>query len=152
MEPLRVRSRYPSTMPKLSINIDVDDLEKGVAFYAAAVGLEPIRRFGDGAVELAGAQVPVYLLHKPPSTPPFPGAETRRDYARHWTPVHLDVVVENMDEAFGRAVSAGARAESQVESYRWGRMVLMSDPFGNGFCLIELDAAGFEAMSTPIRA
>jgi hypothetical protein len=34
-------------MPKVFINIDVDDLEKGAAFYAAAVGLTPVRRLGD---------------------------------------------------------------------------------------------------------
>jgi predicted enzyme related to lactoylglutathione lyase len=136
-------------MPKISVNIDVDNLEKGVAFYTAAVGLRPVRRFGGFAVELGGAQAPVYLLEKPPSTPSFPGAETGRSYARHWTPVHIDFMVENLADALGRARGAGARAESEIESYRWGRMVLMCDPFGNGFCLIELDALGFEAMSAP---
>jgi predicted enzyme related to lactoylglutathione lyase len=139
-------------MPNLSINIDVDDLERGVAFYTEAVGLTPVRRFGGSAVELAGAPVPVYLLPKPPATPPFPGAEgseARRDYARHWTPVHVDFLVEDVERALTRAVGAGARVESQIETFRWGRMALMSDPFGNGFCLIQVDAAGYQAMSTP---
>src|SRR4051794_36005125 len=117
-------------MAKLSINIDVDDLEKGVTFYAAAAGLTPVRRFGDHAVELAGAEVPVYLLDKSPSAPPFPGAETRRDYGRHWTPVHVDLVVDDVEHALAGALAAGARAESPVERYGWGRMVLMCDPFG----------------------
>jgi predicted enzyme related to lactoylglutathione lyase len=136
-------------MAKLSINIDVDDLEKGVAFYGAAVGLTPVRRFGAAAIELAGAEVPVYLLRKDPSTPPFPGAGARRDYGRHWTPVHVDFLVDDVEQALRRAVGAGARAESDVESYGWGRMALVSDPFGNGFCLIQLDARGYEAMATP---
>jgi predicted enzyme related to lactoylglutathione lyase len=136
-------------MPKLSINIDVDDLEKAVAFYAAAMELVPVRRFGGSAVELAGAEVPVFLLEKAAATPPFPEAATRRDYARHWTPVHVDFLVEDIELAIGRAVNAGARAESEIESYGWGRMALMGDPFGNGFCLIQLDAAGFAAMATP---
>jgi predicted enzyme related to lactoylglutathione lyase len=136
-------------MPNLSINIDVDDLERGVVFYTEAVGLTPVRRLGGSVVELAGAPVPVYLLHKSPATPPFPGAGARRDYARHWTPVHVDFMVDDMEQAFARAVGAGARAESQIETFRWGRMALMSDPFGNGFCLIELDAAGYQAMATP---
>ena len=42
-------------MPKVSINIDADDLEKGVAFYVAAVGLAAVRRLGDFTVELSGA-------------------------------------------------------------------------------------------------
>jgi predicted enzyme related to lactoylglutathione lyase len=136
-------------MPKISINIDVDDLEKGVAFYVAALGLTPLRRLGDFAVELSGAQAPVFLLQKAPATPAFAGAEVVRDYARHWTPVHLDFLVEGIEAALGRAVSAGARAEAPIEAYPWGRMALLSDPFGNGFCLIELDAAGYGAIATP---
>jgi predicted enzyme related to lactoylglutathione lyase len=139
----------PPSVPKLSINIDVDDLEKGVVFYSGAFGLTPRRRFGGSAVELAGAEAPVYLLHKPRSTPPFPDAQTHRDYGRHWTPVHIDFNVENMEYALDRALAAGARAESQIESFGWGRVVLMSDPFGNGFCLIELDAHAAQAMATP---
>jgi predicted enzyme related to lactoylglutathione lyase len=136
-------------MPKVSINIDVDDLEKGVAFYAAALGLTPVHRLGDFAVELSGAQAPVFLLQKASATPAFPGGAVVRDYARHWTPVHLDFLVEEIEGASVRAVSAGARAESAIESYAWGRMALLADPFGNGFCLIELDAAGYGAIATP---
>jgi predicted enzyme related to lactoylglutathione lyase len=138
-------------MPKVSINIDVDDLEAGVAFYAAAVGLTPLRRLGDFAVELSGAQAPVFLLRKASGSPAFGGAASGRDYARHWTPVHLDFLVEEIAGALGRALSAGARAESAIESYPWGRMALLADPFGNGFCLIELDTAGYGAIATPYR-
>lgn len=136
-------------MPRVSINVDVDDLQKGVDFYSAAVGLHPVRRFGSTVVELAGAAVPVYLLEKPASKSPFPGATTHRDYARHWTPVHIDFCVENVEQALASAVGAGARAESPIEEYRWGRVVLMADPFGNGFCLIQLDGAVFDTMATP---
>jgi predicted enzyme related to lactoylglutathione lyase len=136
-------------MVTVSINIDVDDLEKGVAFYTAAFGLVPVRRFGRAVVELAGAQAPVYLLLKAASKPPFPGAQVARDYHRHWTAVHLDLVVDDMDAAVARALAAGARAESETQRYDWGRMTLMSDPFGHGFCLIQLDAPGYEAIATP---
>lgn len=136
-------------MARLSINVDVDDLQKGMAFYEAAAGLRPVRRLGDFAVELAGAEVPVFLLHKPPSAAPFPGASGGRDYGRHWTPVHLDFLVDQIDPAVARAVAAGATAESEVQAYPWGRMALMADPFGNGFCLIQLDAAGYAAIATP---
>src|SRR5450631_913340 len=136
-------------MPTVLINIDVADLEKGIAFYAGAVGLTPVRRLGDFAVELSGAQAPVFLLQKAPATPAFAGAAIVRDYARHWTPVHLDFLVAEIDSAFGRAVSAGARVESAIETYPCGRMAVLADPSGNGFCLIELDAAGYGAIATP---
>jgi predicted enzyme related to lactoylglutathione lyase len=136
-------------MLKVSINIDVEDLEKGVSFYSAGLGLMAVRRLGDFAVEMTGAEVPVFLLQKAPATPAFTGATVGREYARHWTPVHLDFLVEEIDGAFGRAVSAGARAESAIETYPWGRTALLCDPFGNGFCLIQLDAAEYAAIATP---
>jgi predicted enzyme related to lactoylglutathione lyase len=136
-------------MMTISINIDVDDLDKGVAFYAAAVGLTPVRRLGDFAVELSGARAPVFLLGKAAGTPAFAGTAVVRDYARHWTPVHLDFLVDDIRVALDRALGAGARAESPIEAYPWGRMALLADPFGNGFCLIQLDAAGYGAIATP---
>jgi predicted enzyme related to lactoylglutathione lyase len=136
-------------MARVAINIDVDDLQKGVAFYSSAIGLNPVRRFGGTVVELAGTEVPVYVMQKPVSAPPFPGAEIPRDYARHWTPVHIDFCVEDVAQSRARAEGAGARAESAIESHPWGSIVLMSDPFGNGFCLIQLDTAAFDAIATP---
>jgi len=100
--------------PKISINIDVPDLEKGVAFYAAAVGLVPVHRLGNFAVEMSGAQAPVFLLQKAAATPAFTGATVGRDYARHWTPVHLDFLVDEIEGALGLAVSVGAYAESPI--------------------------------------
>ncbi len=137
-------------MASLSINIDVGDLGRAVTFYEAAAGLKAIRRLGDFGVELAGAPVPVFLLQKSASAAPFPGAAARRDYGRHWTPVHVDFLVDDIDQAFARAVSAGAAAESEVQSHPWGRMALMADPFGNGFCLIQLEGAGYAAIATPL--
>ena len=62
-----------------------------------------------------------------------PGADIVRDFHRHWTPVHLDVVVDNVRAAVVRARDAGARLESGIDSYAWGGLALMSDPFGHGF-------------------
>jgi len=101
-------------MAALLVNIDVPDLERGVAFYGAALGLAVARRLGDGVVELAGAGVPVYLLARPAGSAPAPGAALR-DYGRHWTPVHLDLAVEDLEAAVARAVAAGARPEGPVQ-------------------------------------
>lgn len=136
-------------MPKLSLNIDVGDLEQAVAFYRDGLGLTPVRRLGHFGVEMNGAEVPVFLLHKDAAMPPFRGSAARRDYGRHWTPVHVDFIVGDAEVALARALSAGARAESGVESYSWGRMVLMSDPFGNGFCLIQLAPEAYDSIATP---
>ncbi|HXV21863.1 MAG TPA: VOC family protein [Desulfuromonadales bacterium] len=130
--------------PKLLINIDVDDLERGVAFYTQALDLRRGRTLFDGtAVELTGAASPVYLLLKPAGTLAAGGVRQRRRYRRHWTPVHLDFVVADVAAAVARAVAAGARLEGAIASYGWGRLATLADPFGNGFCLVEFHGGGY---------
>jgi predicted enzyme related to lactoylglutathione lyase len=136
-------------MPPVSllVNLDVDDLERGVAFYTAAFDLRRGRRFGEDGVELLGGSSPIYLLAKAAGSPAHPGGDLR-DYRRHWTPVHLDFVVVSLEEALARALAAGAVAESEIRSAAWGRMVQLADPFGHGVCLLELTAAGYDAIAT----
>jgi predicted enzyme related to lactoylglutathione lyase len=133
---------------ELLVNVDVDDLEKGIAFYVGAFGLRPGRRFGASGVELLGGPAALYLLVKQGDTLPFAGATAPRDYRRHWTPVHLDFVVPDVEAAVDRAVAAGAHAEGDIASQVWGRMALMSDPFGNGFCLIEFVGRGYDEIAS----
>ena len=129
---------------KLLINIDVDDLERGVAFYTEALDLRRGRTLFDGTVvELMGASSAVFLLLKPAGTPAAGGSRQRRRYRRHWTPVHLDFVVADVAAAVTRAIAAGARLEGAIESYDWGRLATLADPFGNGFCLVELPGGGY---------
>ena len=130
---------------KLLINIDVDDLEKGVAFYQSAFGLSLRRRLFDGTVaELVGASSNVYLLTKPSGSSASPHVSLPRDYRRHWTPVHLDFEVEDIEAAVHRALSAGAKLEGDIQTFPWGRIAKMSDPFGNGFCILEFTGAGYD--------
>ena len=90
----------------LLINIDVPNLDQGVAFYEQAFGLTVTRRLGPEAVELSGLPVRLYLLQKPGGSIGA-GADPRR-YDRHWTPVHVDVVVDDIEAALRRAVARGA--------------------------------------------
>ncbi|MFO1049039.1 MAG: VOC family protein [Geminicoccaceae bacterium] len=133
------------TIVSLLINIDVDDLERGVSFYTNALGLTIGRRFGGAGVELLGAEAPIYLLAKAGGSEGVPGS--RRSYARHWTPVHLDIVVADLDAAVDRAVTAGAMLESPAATTAWGRIAMLADPFGHGFCLIEFSEAGYDAIA-----
>ncbi len=126
------------------INIDLPDLEAGERFYSAAFGLVAGRRFGAEAVELLGWPVPLYLLRKPAGT--VGAAVDRRRYERHWTPLHIDVVVEDISVALETAVAAGAVVEHGPEEVAYGRIAMLADPFGHGFCLIEFNAAGCGAL------
>ncbi|MGA6536651.1 VOC family protein [Stenotrophomonas sp. NPDC101269] len=130
------------------VNIDVDNLEHGIAFYTRAFGLHPGRRFGADGVELLGGPAPVYLLAKPAGSASTPQVRDRRDYRRHWTPLHLDWVVDDVDAALTRAVQAGARVEQAPATHAWGRIALLADPFGHGFCLLQFLGDGYDAIST----
>lgn len=130
----------------LLVNIDVPDLEAGLAFYCGAFGLTVGRRLGPGAAELIGAAVPVWLLEKPEGSPASP-AGGPRDYARHWTPVHLDTVVDDVPSAVARAVSAGATLESAPRTHAWGTIAMLADPFGNGFCVLAFSEEGYDAIA-----
>jgi predicted enzyme related to lactoylglutathione lyase len=132
---------------QLLANIDVDDLERAVSFYTDAVGLAVGRRFGGGAVELVGASSAIYLLQKDAGSPAASGLAQRRDYVRHWTPVHLDFVVPEIHAAVRRALAAGARLEVEVRSHQWGHIGVLADPFGHGFCLIEFRGRGYDEIA-----
>jgi predicted enzyme related to lactoylglutathione lyase len=136
-------------MAHILVNIDVDDLERAAAFYAAAFELTPARRFGDAAIELVGAEAAVYLLRKAAGTLAFPGGHQVRTYGRHWTPVHVDFAVDDLEAAVARAVGAGARTEGLVETHPWGRIAYLSDPFGHGFCLIQWRGRGYDEIAGP---
>jgi predicted enzyme related to lactoylglutathione lyase len=127
----------------LLVNVDVEDLERGIRFYCEGIGLRVGRHFGDW-VELLGAGAPIYLLPKDPGTTIAPGNPGKRSYQRHWTPVHLDFVVDDVEAATKRALAAGATLEQEAQAHAYGRLAMLADPFGNGFCLLEFRGRGYD--------
>jgi predicted enzyme related to lactoylglutathione lyase len=133
---------------ELLINIDVPDMEQATAFYRAALNLAPGRRLFDGSVvELLGGSTKIYLLAKPPGSSASSAGSLPRDYRRHWTPVHVDFVVEDVSAAAMRASAAGATLESEIQTFAWGRLAVMSDPFGHGFCLLQFLGRGYDEVA-----
>jgi predicted enzyme related to lactoylglutathione lyase len=133
---------------ELLANIDVEDLEKGIAFYTRAFGLKVGRRFGAEGAELLGLSSPIYLLVKPAGTPAAKTILQKREYRRHWTPVHLDFVVTELDVALRAAIGAGAVLEGEVETHRWGKIAHLADPFGHGICLLQFLGKGYDEIAT----
>ncbi|MFC3712462.1 VOC family protein [Sphingoaurantiacus capsulatus] len=128
---------------RLILNIDVEDQARAEAFYTAALGLHVGRRW-DGMTELLGAEALIYLLQKDGGTPIGPdGGDTRR-YDRHWTPVHIDLAVDDLDAAVTRALAAGAVQEGELREANWGRIAMFADPFGHGFCLLQFKGRGYD--------
>lgn len=135
-------------MAELRICIDVPDLGRAERFYVEALGLRPGRRFGEAGLELLGAPCPLDLLVKQPGTRANPTSAQARDYARHWTPVHLDVIVPDLDVALRRALAAGATLEGEIQTHAWGRLALLADPFGHGLCLLQMTGRGYDAIAS----
>ena len=124
---------------KVNINIDVPALQPAIDFYCAALGLELGRLLDSDVAELNGASATIYLLQHARGSPGVKAPPIERSYERHWTPIHFDLVVPDVDLAVARALAAGAKQETGYVDWRGSRCVSFSDPFGHGFCVIEFE-------------
>jgi catechol 2,3-dioxygenase-like lactoylglutathione lyase family enzyme len=134
-------------MIELRVCIDVDDLDKGIRFYTEVLGLKLGRRLGDSGAELLGGSAPIDILAKPAGSQPGPSSSSLRDYRRHWTPVHLDFVVTDVEAAVERAQAHGAVLEQPIKEQAWGRLALLADPFGHGVCFLQFKGRGYDELS-----
>lgn len=140
-------------MARLLVNIDVKNLVQAKEFYTRAFDLRTGRSFGDAGIELFCGDTALYLLVKDEGSKPFhaAGAADARRFERHWTPVHLDFVVDDLDSAIEKVKAAGGifaeSAEPRVAN--WGKIVEFSDPFGNGICLVQFLGRGYDEISSP---
>lgn len=130
------------------INIDVPDVARAELFYEEALGLQKVRRlFGGKLAEMTLDGQVFHILPKADGTAAS-AAGPARSYVRHWTPLHLDFVVPDLDAAVHRAVQAGGTLERPITAHVWGRIAGFADPFGHGFCLIELTDEGYGAVAS----
>jgi catechol 2,3-dioxygenase-like lactoylglutathione lyase family enzyme len=134
---------------ELRICIDVDDMARAIAFYTQGLGLRVGRRFDSGFVELLGAGSPIDLLLNAAGTRPNVGSQETRRYRRHWTPVHLDFVVDDVDSAVVRLQALGAVLEMPAADHAWGRIAGLADPFGHGIDLLMFRGRGYDALLAP---
>ena len=121
---------------KLEICIDVDDVDRAVEFYGQGLGLSVVEHHPQWAKLELGDQT--FWIMKIAAGQV--GSITR-DYRRHWTPIHLDFVVDDIDGATQRALAAGGRLDREIT--RQGEpggsdadVANLSDPAGNGVDLI----------------
>jgi predicted enzyme related to lactoylglutathione lyase len=129
------------------VNIDVDDLEKAIRFYGSVFGLKVGRRFGVSGVEMLGSSAPIYLLVKAAGTPASRTTSQCRSYDRHWSPIHLDFVVDEIELEVQKAISAGAQLEKPIAIHNWGKLALMADPFGHGYCFVQFLGRGYDEIA-----
>ena len=122
---------------RVSVSIDVPSLAQGIAFSCAAFGFSKKAEPMPGVAVLHGHDLELCLLEKPAGSQPSPASNDRRSYERHWTPVHLDFHVDDLHAALQRVEAHGGRLEQVFENPTHGAAAFCSDPFGNGFCLLE---------------
>lgn len=116
---------------EFQICIDVDDVDRAVEFYGRGLGLTVVESHPDWAQIKLGAQT--FWIMK---TPAGAQGEISRDYRRHWTPVHLDFTVDDIDAAVRRAVDAGGKLEGEIQRGPKGGLANLVDPAGNGVDLV----------------
>jgi hypothetical protein len=121
---------------KILVNIDVPELGPAIDFYTAALPLKLSRILDEDVAELTGASSIIYLLRNAAGSHPTTRPADVRRYARHWTPVHLDFVVDDLAEAAKRATNAGALPQGESVEWMESKCLTFADPFGHGFCLI----------------
>lgn len=121
----------------VSVSIDVPSLREGVAFYCAAFGFSRNPEPLPGLAVLQGLNIELCLLESATGSKPSPHTNDRRKFERHWTPVHLDFHVDDLNAALERVEALGARREQVFENPEHGSAAFCSDPFGHGFCLLE---------------
>lgn len=122
---------------RMVVNIDVPALAPAIRFYTEALDLQLNRILDDVVAELVGASSIIYLLENNAGSAAARASGEVRHYSRHWTPVHIDFVVEDVEAAAARAIEAGAIQESACVDWRGSKCITFADPFGHGFCLIE---------------
>jgi predicted enzyme related to lactoylglutathione lyase len=123
---------HAMALVKFDICIDVDDVGKAVEFYREALGLSVLKVEPDWAQIKTGEQT--FWIMKAPSG--LKGS-ILRDYRRHWTPIHLDFVVADIEQAVKRVIQAGGRLEGEIRRSASGALANVSDPAGNGVDLVQ---------------
>lgn len=118
------------------VSIDVPELEAGLQFYGSVFGfVENARPFPTMAV-LDANNVTVCMHEKAAGTKSSPGGADVRRYERHWTPMHIDVHVPDLDAVLEKVRAEGGTIESEFRTQGPKPVAFCSDPFGNGFCVI----------------
>ncbi|MBI4523821.1 MAG: VOC family protein [Deltaproteobacteria bacterium] len=119
---------YHTVTPALSVR----DADKAIEFYRRAFGPEELMRFlGPDEKTIMHAEIKIgdsiiFLSEEQPNM------GCRGPQSLGGTPVGLFLYTEDVDHAFNRAVSAGAKVEMSVADMFWGdRCGQLTDPFGH---------------------
>ena len=108
------------------VTIDCVDPQRVARFWSALLGREP-GPSQDGWVNLGHRGDPQLRLGIQPVPEPKAGKVR----------IHLDVTVDEVDKAIELVTSLGGRATGERHDYDEGVVVVMADPEGIEFCLVQ---------------
>jgi predicted enzyme related to lactoylglutathione lyase len=118
---------------QLEICIDVDDVDRAVEFYGRGLGLQIVEHHDGWAQARLGDQI-FWIMKVDAGS----DGTVERKYGRHWTPVHLDFVVDDLDLAVWRALEAGGQLDGEIRrNPTRADIANLSDPSGNGVDLVQ---------------
>lgn len=150
-------SPVPSGHRSVTPHLVISGAAEAISFYASAFGATEHYRMphDDGRLLHGEIQIGDSRLFVADEFPEFGGAKSPKSLGD--SPVTLHLYVENVDEAFQRAVDAGATAKMPPADMFWGdRYAQVIDPFGHIWSLAthiedvspeEMQARGKAAMS-----
>ncbi len=126
----------PPGLHSVTPTLTMREAGKAIDFYKRAFGAEERMRFlapdGKGIMhaEIKIGDSIIFLSDERPEM------GCRGPQSLGGTPVGFFLYVEDVDQAFDRAVSAGAKSESPVSDMFWGdRCGQLTDPFGHKWTL-----------------
>ena len=146
----------PDGFHTLTPHITVRDADKALEFYKNALGAEVLNvaRMPDGKVIHAALRIGDSMLMLNDEFPEMGGLSP---LSTGGAGVTIHIYTENVDEAFNRAVAAGAKVAMPLLDQFWGdRYGIVSDPFGHKWSIAthikdmsfeEMQRAGDEAMA-----
>lgn len=134
----RGSEQRPVTEPAVIPHLTVSDAKAAVEFYQRAFGAKslgaattPDGRVMHAALDFNGSQI---FLND--DFPEFCGGAGRSPSALGGSPVTIHLYVPDADEAFRRAVEAGAEIVMPIGDQFWGdRYGVVQDPFGQQWSL-----------------
>jgi len=106
---------------------------RALEFYTQALGCDFKKKYSAVWQVVTIEGLDIHLQQKAAGT--AAAGEDRRDYRRHWTPVHLDFIVEDIRPTGAAIEEYGGCIENQSYSEQ-ADIAHCADPFGNGFCVI----------------
>ena len=126
----------PEAFHTLTPHLTVRNAKEALEFYKKAFGAEigQVAYMPDGKVMHASLKIGDSQLMLNDEMPEF-GALSPLSMGGN-SPVTIHIYAENVDEAFNRAVAAGAKVQMPLMDQFWGdRYGLVTDPYGHKWSL-----------------